>query len=108
VKLWGQSNVEGGNLIAQAQVDGVVSPLVARVEGNGSTLERPKGAFGVLLRDVGAWEDVLVGSLTKGIATPFWEVDGEVSEGSSGEKWECDEGLHFDVEVSTCIESASR
>lgn len=96
VELWGQRDVEGCNLVAQAQVDGVVCPCVAEFETNRATIERPESAFSVFLRDIGAWKDPLVGSICKGITTPFWVAEGEVGECRAGEEGECEDVLHFE------------
>ena len=97
VKLWGESNVEGGDLVAKSEVDSVVSPWVAEVKANRAAGEWPCGTVGRHAGDVGAGEDVLVGSFSVGIASHLWIGDAEVGGCGGGEGREAedgDKGLH--------------
>lgn len=97
VKLWSESNVEGGDLVAESEVDSVVSPCVAKVKANRAAGEWPCGTVGRHAGDVGAREDVLVGSFSVGVAAHLWVGDAEVGGCGAGEGREGGdggEGLH--------------
>jgi len=97
VQLGSQGNIESGDDIADAEVDGVVGPLVAQSELDRAAVERPQSAVRVGLADVGAGVEVLVGPRGgEGGAAPFGELDVEVGGGERGQEGEDGEGLHGD------------
>lgn len=100
MKLWSERDVEGGDLIAESEVDGIISPRVTQVKSNRSSGQRPSGTVAVHGGDIGAWEDILVGSFSVGVAAHFWIGDAEVGGCGGGEGREGGDGgeqLHFGI-----------
>ena len=98
VQLWREGDVEVRNVVAEAEVDGVVAPWVAEVQTDASAGEGPGGAVRGHGGDVCAWEGVLVTELFA-VAAPFGVGDHEVRGSGAGEKregGEDGEGLHCD------------
>lgn len=99
VKLWSKSDVEGGDFVAESQVNGVVSPCMTKVESNRSSGQWPLSTVGGHAGNVGAWEDVLIGSFGMGVAAHFWIGDAEVGGCGGGECREGGdggEGFHYE------------